>query len=194
MDFPHLGHGIGLRTRHLARFLAERPPVDWVEAVTENFMAPGGRPIAVLVVVFYRGAWCPYCSVYLHRWQDYLPRLAERGATLVAISGESPDGTAAMVKKTEATFVVLSDPGYAVSRRFGVVYEVPKVAADLMRQRGLDYQAYYGTGKDELPLSATYVVGQDGKVTWAFLDADYRKRGEPADVLAALDRMRLARR
>lgn len=45
---PDLGHGIGLRTRHFARFLAERPPVDWVEAVTENFMAPGGRPIAVL--------------------------------------------------------------------------------------------------------------------------------------------------
>jgi uncharacterized protein (UPF0276 family) len=43
-----LGHGIGLRTKHFARFLAERPPVDWVEAVTENFMAPGGRPISVL--------------------------------------------------------------------------------------------------------------------------------------------------
>ncbi len=43
-----LGHGIGLRTRHFARFVEERPPVDWVEAVTENFMAPGGRPIAVL--------------------------------------------------------------------------------------------------------------------------------------------------
>jgi uncharacterized protein len=43
-----LGHGIGLRTRHFARFVAEHPPVDWVEAVTENFMAPGGRPIAVL--------------------------------------------------------------------------------------------------------------------------------------------------
>jgi uncharacterized protein len=45
---PHLGHGIGLRARHFARFLTERPPVDWVEAVTENFLAPGGRPIAVL--------------------------------------------------------------------------------------------------------------------------------------------------
>jgi uncharacterized protein len=43
-----LGHGIGLRTRHFSQFMAERPPVDWVEAVTENFMAPGGRPISVL--------------------------------------------------------------------------------------------------------------------------------------------------
>jgi uncharacterized protein (UPF0276 family) len=43
-----LGHGIGLRTSHFAPFLAGPPPIDWVEAVTENFMAPGGRPIAVL--------------------------------------------------------------------------------------------------------------------------------------------------
>jgi uncharacterized protein (UPF0276 family) len=43
-----LGHGIGLRTAHFPQFMAERPPVDWVEAVTENFMAPGGRPISVL--------------------------------------------------------------------------------------------------------------------------------------------------
>jgi uncharacterized protein (UPF0276 family) len=43
-----LGHGIGLRTRHFSRFLEERPPVDWVEAISENFMAPGGRPLAVL--------------------------------------------------------------------------------------------------------------------------------------------------
>jgi uncharacterized protein (UPF0276 family) len=43
-----LGHGIGLRPKHFAHFLAGRPSVDWVEVVTENFMAPGGRPIAVL--------------------------------------------------------------------------------------------------------------------------------------------------
>ncbi|WP_242336666.1 MULTISPECIES: DUF692 domain-containing protein [unclassified Anaeromyxobacter] len=44
----HLGHGIGLRTKHFAQHLATPPPVDWVEAISENFMAPGGRPLAVL--------------------------------------------------------------------------------------------------------------------------------------------------
>ena len=143
-----------------------------------------------LVVVFYRGAWCPYCNLYLHRLQDYLPKLAERGATLVAISGEGPDNTAATVKKTQATFQVLSDPGYVASRRFGVIYQVNKDVANAMRGFGVDMKNRYGTGKDELPLSATYVVGQDGKVTYAFLDADYKKRAEPADVLAALDKMK----
>lgn len=46
-----LGHGVGLRTRHFARFGAGPSPVDWVEVVTENFMAEGGRPLAVLETV-----------------------------------------------------------------------------------------------------------------------------------------------
>jgi len=43
-----LGHGIGLRSKHYGRFLSERPAVDWVEAISENHFAPGGRPNAVL--------------------------------------------------------------------------------------------------------------------------------------------------
>ena len=147
-----------------------------------------------MVVVFYRGAWCPYCNIYLHRWQDYLPQLGARKATLVAISGEPPDRTAAVARKTEATFTVLSDPGYAVSRQFGIVYEVPTGVTEAMKGRGLDLKGYYGTGKAELPLSATYVVAQDGTIAYAFLDADYRKRAEPADVLAALDRLAAPKR
>jgi peroxiredoxin len=147
-----------------------------------------------IVVVFYRGAWCPYCNLYLHAWQRYLPELARRKATLVAISGEPPDRTAQVVQKTEATFTVLSDPGYRVARQFGVVYEVPSGVAGLMSAHGLDLAKYYGTSKAELPLSATYVIGRDGRVAYAFLDADYKRRAEPADVLAALDRMPLAAR
>ena len=45
---PRLRHGIGLRPRHFGRLLGERPPVDWMEAVSENYLAPGGRPVAAL--------------------------------------------------------------------------------------------------------------------------------------------------
>jgi uncharacterized protein (UPF0276 family) len=44
----YLGHGIGLRPKHYGRFLECRPSVDWVEAISENFMRIGGRPLAVL--------------------------------------------------------------------------------------------------------------------------------------------------
>lgn len=44
----YLGHGVGLRPKHYGRFLESRPRVDWVEAISENFMGIGGRPLAVL--------------------------------------------------------------------------------------------------------------------------------------------------
>jgi uncharacterized protein (UPF0276 family) len=46
--FPHLGHGIGLRPPHYAAVIAERPPVDWFEVISENFMVEGGNPRRVL--------------------------------------------------------------------------------------------------------------------------------------------------
>lgn len=47
-SFPYLGHGIGLRPRHYAEVLAGAARPDWFEAISENFMMPGGRPLAVL--------------------------------------------------------------------------------------------------------------------------------------------------
>ncbi len=43
-----IGHGVGMRPKHYSRYLAERPPVDWLEVISENFMVKGGRPLAVL--------------------------------------------------------------------------------------------------------------------------------------------------
>ncbi|HEX5658225.1 MAG TPA: DUF692 domain-containing protein [Polyangiales bacterium] len=44
----HLGHGIGLRPQHFRDFLEGLPEVDWIEAISENFMVRGGRPLSVL--------------------------------------------------------------------------------------------------------------------------------------------------
>jgi uncharacterized protein (UPF0276 family) len=44
----YLGHGVGLRPKHYGRYLESKVRVDWVEAISENFMRIGGRPLAVL--------------------------------------------------------------------------------------------------------------------------------------------------
>src|SRR6476646_7205921 len=46
--FPYLGHGIGLRMKHFPRVLDGTVRADWFEAISENFMIRGGRPLAVL--------------------------------------------------------------------------------------------------------------------------------------------------
>ena len=43
-----LGFGLGLRTDHYEAILAERPNVDWFEALSENYLVPGGKPLHYL--------------------------------------------------------------------------------------------------------------------------------------------------
>lgn len=139
-----------------------------------------------LVIVFYRGAWCPYCNLYLHALQKYLPEIESLGASIVAISGEPPDRSLEVEQKDSLTYPVLSDTALITSRKFGIVFEVPRVVQKVMTERGFDLKTYYGTDKAELPLSATYVVDRNGKIIYAFLDPDYKLRAEPADIIATL--------
>lgn len=47
-NLPDLGIGVGLRTVHFSHILSQRPPVDWFEVLSENFMETAGRPLYVL--------------------------------------------------------------------------------------------------------------------------------------------------
>ena len=138
-----------------------------------------------VVVTWYRGAWCPYCNVALRGFQKSLAEIRSAGATLVAISPQMPDNSLGTAEKGRLEFAVLSDRGNRAARAFGVAYKVPKVVTDQMKGR-LDLAKYNGDDSGELPLGATYVIDRGGVIRYAFVDADYRKRAEPADVIAAL--------
>ena len=141
-----------------------------------------------VVLLWYRGGWCPYCNLTLRAYQDRLEDFSQRGATLVALTPELPDKSLSTAQKEELRFQVLSDVGNAVARDYGVVFELTEgVKANYEQAFGLS--RYNGDDSGELPLAATYVIGRDGVIRWAFLDADYRNRAEPADVIEALDRL-----
>jgi peroxiredoxin len=139
-----------------------------------------------LVIIFYRGAWCPFCNLYLSSVQEYLPEIESLGAKVVAISGEKPDRSLAVEETNDIGFTILSDPELVVARDFGIAYELPKVLDEAITGVGFDMRKYYGTEKAELSLSATYVIGADGKVLYDFVTVDYKVRAEPEDFLEVL--------
>jgi peroxiredoxin len=108
------------------------------------------------------------------------------GATLVAVSPQTPDESLTTVEKAELSFAVLSDADSATSRRYGLVYTLDAAMREVMQGFGNDLTTINGTDTWELPVPATYVIGTDGIVAFAFADPDYRHRAEPSDVLAAL--------
>jgi peroxiredoxin len=139
-----------------------------------------------IVLCFYRGAWCPYCNLELRAWQQHLAELRTLGATLVAISPQTPDASLTLAEKHALTYPVLSDRGNVVARSFGIVFAVDEGMRAVLEGFGVHLPAYNGDSTYELPVPATYLVAGDATVVGAWVDIDYRRRGEPSAVLARL--------
>ena len=145
-----------------------------------------------VVLTFYRGNWCPYCNVQLRAYQQLLPELTRLGATLVAVSPQAPDHTSLTASEKDLTFPVLSDVGNHVARQYGLAFEVGQQVADTLRSLGIDLAAFNGTTDDELPLTATFVIAPNGTVAWQWVEANFKHRAEPADILRAVEQIALA--
>ena len=141
-----------------------------------------------LVISFYRGSWCPYCSLELKTLQQNLSEFRARGATLVAISPQTPDESLTTKEKNELAFPVLSDAGSKVARKFGLVFTLDETLKPIFKAFGIDLLAHNGVDTWELPIPATYVVAKSGKIVSACVDVDYRNRAEPAEILKWLEK------
>jgi peroxiredoxin len=139
-----------------------------------------------LVLKFYRGRWCPYCTLDMRAWQRAAPRLQALGARFVAVTPQSGTEIATMRERDGLALHVASDAGHRLARAFGVSYEVdPAVRAHYAAQ-GLDIGSTGENGDWELPLPACFVIGRDARVAWSHVDADYTRRAEPDAVLDAV--------
>lgn len=140
-----------------------------------------------VLINFYRGNWCPYCNLELRAYQAHLDRTKKAGATLIAISPMLPDNSMDIAAKNDLAFPVLSDVGNKVANDFGLVFTVDsRIQAMYLQRLGNDLPTLNGDDSFTLPLPATYVIGQDGIITYSYVNADYRLRADPEDVLAAL--------
>jgi len=143
-----------------------------------------------VVLVFYRGSWCPFCNTYLHKLQTRLTDINAAGGKLVAVSVENPDASAAVAKKNAVEFTVLSDPNLDLARKFGIVYQLPPKTDEQYKSMGLDVAKHNSMQKPELPLAATYIIDKKGNITYAFIETDYKKRAEPDVIVEQLKRLR----
>lgn len=141
-----------------------------------------------VVLTWYRGGWCPYCNITLQYLQQRLPDFKKEGASLLALTPELPDKSLDTKEKHDLQFQVLSDVGNKVGKEYGVVFQLTDEVAGIY-QESFDLHGYNGDGSNELPLAATYVIDSEGVIQYAFLDADYRNRAEPDEIVAQLKKL-----
>jgi len=153
-----------------------------------------GQPVALtnllqagpVVLVFYRGNWCPYCSVQLRAYNQALSQFQAHGATLVAVSPQTPDLTRLTAEEKALNYHVLSDTGNAVARQYGLAYHVGDAVYSTLHSVGINLAAFNGDESGELPLTGTFVIAPSGTIVWAHTEANFKQRPDPALILEAL--------
>ncbi len=142
-----------------------------------------------VVLVWFRGNWCPYCNLQLKAMQEALPRIAGQGARVLALSPQKTEHSAKAVQDAQLGFDVLVDADNKVARQYGIAFKLSDDTAAQLSAR-VDLAEYNGDSARELPLSAVYLVDGGGVIRYAFLRADYRLRAEPAEIIAALKKLK----
>lgn len=138
-----------------------------------------------VVLVFYRGHWCPVCNQHLSELEKDLKKIQDAGAQLFAISPEKPEKLRLTIEKTAASYTLLYDKDYKIADLFDVKFR-PNAATRSTYNTILnaDLKNAHSDDSQQLPIPATYIIDTRGKVVWRHLDPDYKNRSKVEDILS----------
>ncbi len=135
-----------------------------------------------VVLIFYRGQWCPFCNKQLSSLNDSLQMIVSKGAMLVAVTPETIDNVGKTIGKTKASFPIISDMDLKIMKSYQVDFSVEQATQDRYKKFGIDFAVANGSNGANLPVPATYVIGKDGKIKYVFFNPDYRLRPSVKDI------------
>ena len=138
-----------------------------------------------VILVFYRGSWCPFCNMHLHVLQENLEIFKKYEAQLITVTPQSPNKSAQQIKKDGYPFEVLSDLDNSVMKDYKLYFELPQEVLDIYKKHDLNIE----TKEDKptaLPIPGSFVIDQNGVVRAMQAQTDYRVRMEPEMIIEAL--------
>ena len=139
-----------------------------------------------VVIVFYRGQWCPYCNKELSKITEELATINAKGATVIAITPETAENIKKTIEKTKATFGIVEDKGLEIMKSYKVSFAVDDETITKYKKYGIDFGKANGANGANLPVPATYIIGKDGKIKYTFFNPDYSKRASVEDIIKNL--------
>jgi len=139
-----------------------------------------------VVLVFYRGEWCPYCNKQLMALEDSLKMKTNKGAKLIAITSEKQENITKTIQKTKATYSIISDDSLKIMTAYKVVFELDVKTTEKYKNWGFNLSDMNGTNENNLPVPAVYIINKEGKITFKYFDTNYKNRVSVAEILLHL--------
>jgi len=176
----HLASARHLQVRDIAPDFSLKTTTDQTVSLQEALL---NGPV---ILTFYRGSWCNFCDMTLKVWQSYIPEISDKGATLYAISPETSENGRAFKKAAGLSYELLSDADNSVGDSYGLIFSLPKVVREKLADLGTDVGSRNSNGEWDVPVTATFLVGQDQRILLADCHPDYRQRLDPMLVIDQL--------
>jgi peroxiredoxin len=137
-----------------------------------------------VVLLFYRGSWCPYCNLELKEFKNYYQAFKNAGLEVIAISPEKPSYSEVFNNKNSLPFPLLFDDHNKVAKKYHLNFTLDPQLVPIYKQFGIDIGERNGNGEWEIPVPATFIISKDKSIKYVFADVDYKHRAEPDSVLA----------
>src|SRR6185436_2367718 len=139
---------------------------------------------SIVVLIFYRGEWSPYCIKYLKTLEDSVHAIKNKGARLMAITPEKPEFISKTIEKTKASYPLLYDKEMKIMKAYAVAFEVDEKTVSRYKNADIDLAGANGQ-KDKvyLPVPAVYVISKEGTILYRYFDADYKKRPSVQEII-----------
>lgn len=153
----------------------EDSPFDFDPAAME-------KPV---VLTFFRGGWCPYCNLHLSEMRLAEQQLKDRGFDIWFISIDSPEYLLESLDDPNIGYTIYSDSSLDATRSFGLAFRVDDDTNERYLEWNIDLEKASGESHHVLPAPATYIIGDDGVINFAYINPLYTARLHPDVLLAA---------
>ena len=178
-------------------FTQEKPEGLFINSKAPDFKATDqyGQEIrlkdvlkdSLVVLIFYRGQWDPYCIKQLRKLEDSLQLIKDKGARLIAVCPEKPEFISKTIEKTKASYPLLYDNEMKIMKAYGVAFQVDEKTVSRYKNADIDLAAANGQKtKVFLPVPATYIISREGTILYRHFDADYKKRPSVQEIISNL--------
>ena len=139
-----------------------------------------------IVLMFYRGAWCPHCNKHMSHVQDSLELILNKGAIVIAVTTEIPEYIEKTIKKTGASFSIIHDTDHAIMNAYGTAFKVDDGLVKRYKLIGINLEKANGNDDQILAVPATFIINQNGVIEAIHFDENYRNRMSVAEILEHL--------
>ena len=154
-----------------------------VQGKNFDFSAAGLKKPVVLT--FFRGGWCPYCNLHLSEMRKAEKQLKEMGFDIWFISIDKPELLLESLADPEIGYTIFSDSSLQATRAFGLAFQVSDELVEKYLTYDIDLEKASGESHHVLPAPATYIIGDDGVINFAYINPNYKVRLHPQVLMAA---------